>query len=64
MLTEENLEVLIFIVQGIYLLCFYADFTLLQEIHHNAEIFHTQEFWQQRLHTSGSSQGSVKRVVP
>ena len=57
-------EALIFILQGIYLLCFYADFTLLQEIHHNVEIFHTQEFSQQRLHMSGSLQGSMKRKVP
>jgi len=52
-----------FHVQEIYLMCFYADFTVLQEIHHNVEIFHTQEFWQQRLHMSESLQGSEKRIV-
>jgi len=41
-----------------------ADFTVLQEIHHNVEIFHTQEFWQQRLHMSESLQGSMKEMVP
>jgi hypothetical protein len=55
---------LIFVVQETYLLYFYAGFTVLQEIHHDAVIFHTQEFWQQRLHMSESSQGSVKQVVP
>jgi hypothetical protein len=53
-----------FIVQWSYLLYFHTDFTVLQEIHHNVDIFRTQEFWQQRLHTSESLQGSVKQTVP
>lgn len=55
---------LIFVVQEAYLLYFYAGFTVLQEIHHNVEIFHTQELWQQRLHMSESLQGSMKQMVP
>jgi len=64
MLTEENLGTDFHCTGDLLKLCFYADFTVLQEIHHNVEIFHTQEFWQQRLHTSESLQGSAKQMVP
>lgn len=58
LLTQENLGLWLSLYRGIY-----ADFTVLQEIHHNVEIFHTQEFWQQRPHMGESLQGSVKQMV-